>query len=168
MCMILPVGVLFIFSLGNYYSKEKNMYCSQCGSNNADNAQFCSNCGCKLIHNAQPKQSEYVSNNVRQSKKNGFTNVALFFSVIAAFFPIGSILQFFVKSDLLTISAVIGVLFLVPAAILSITAFTVSLIKHKTAHEYGADFKKRVAALCLSVLLPVVALGVYGVHRSGS
>jgi hypothetical protein len=144
------------------------MYCSQCGSNNADNAQFCSNCGCKLIHNAQPKQSENASNNVKQSKKNGFTNVTLFFSIIGAFFPIGAILQFFVKSDLIAILAVISVLFLVPAAFLSITAFTISLIKHKTAHEYGADFKKRVAALCLSVLLPVVALGVTFAVRNNS
>ena len=127
------------------------MYCCKCGSKNAENARFCLACGCRLASNTQSAKKE-------KSGYKWFSYIALIASFGSSLFPLCYVANYFIKTDLVIILAVVGFLLFIPAAVLSVTAFAAALIKHRTGNEYAADFRKRIAALFLSIILPVLVL----------
>lgn len=150
------------------------MYCTKCGRENPDNAQFCAFCGNQLApipnptSNQAPEQTqEQVPNptayqnqfyqqpiNATPKKKSKLLTLALVLSCISTSFSIGLLLD----SPLLII---LGIVVLLPAVIISVIVLIKTLIQKKKNPDYPKkDFIKGLIPVCLSIGLTIVSFSI--------
>ena len=148
------------------------MYCTKCGRENPDNAQFCAFCGNQLApipnptSNQAPKQTqEQVPNptayqnqfyqqpiNATPKKKSKLVTIAFILSCISISFSIGLLFNnaFF---------TIIGLFIIIPAIITSLIVLIKTLIQKKKNTDYPKkDFIKGLIPVCLSIGLTVLTL----------
>ena len=148
------------------------MYCTKCGRQNPDNAQFCAFCGNQLApipnptSNQAPEQTqEQVPNptayqnqfyqqpiNATPKKKSKLLTLALILSCISISFSIGLLFNnaFF---------AIIGLFIIIPAIVTSLIVLIKTLIQKKKNTDYPKkDFIKGLIPVCLSIGLTVLTL----------
>lgn len=132
------------------------MYCSKCGRENPDNAQFCAFCATPLVQQAEqetPQNQFYQQPIVVQAPKKSKLPTA---AIILAPMPLLLVLGFLTLNIFFV---VLGIISILPAAIVSLIALIVTIIKKKKSKDHPkSELIKSIVAVSLSIILPISAL----------
>ena len=134
------------------------MFCKNCGTQIDDDSKFCTSCGYRFGDEA-PVNKEEGDSTPKKKKMDLLGNASLVLSIMSLLFPLGLIFDN-------GLWAVMGLLLLIPAWLVSGTALIAALIKRKKQTEKNNILKKRIIAVCLCVALPILVVSVYAIFQT--